>query len=1201
MMGLPMLIKSLFERDISRAINGVVKADQVDERSVWQELDEFVVTKEMYRHIGTFFSSYLEAINNKDDVDIAGRIGIWVSGFFGSGKSHFIKVLSYLLGNQQVNANGGTKRAVEFFDTKIEDPMLLSDIKKAVATNTDVILFNIDSKASHTDGRNAILHVFLKVLNEAQGYSPDHPHIAHMERYLDEKGKLEAFHSAFAQATGNEWRQERDAYEFHRDEVTKAFSDATGQSIESAVKWIDNAETNFSLSIESFCKWVKEYLNTKDKDHRIIFMVDEIGQFIGSDTHLMLNLQTIAEELGVACQGRAWIIVTSQEDIDAVLGEVTGSKANDFSKIQGRFRTRLSLSSANVDEVIQSRLLAKTDDATKELTQVFSDKGDVIRNQLTFSQVGMTLHSYRNDEDFARNYPFVPYQFQLMQKVFEAIRKAGATGLHLSRGERSILDAFQTAGKAVMHEEVGVLVPLYRFYPCIESFLDTSVKRTIDQAADRNVEEFDIELLKVLFLIRYVEEIKGNVDNLVTLCIDGIDVDKLALRRRIEESLQRLEKETLISRSGDNYFFLTNEERDINREIKSVELNAGEEAKLLGELVFDEAYKGQRKHRYSTNKMDFDFNRVCDHAPVGNQQQNALLVSVLTPLADDYASTGKEKCILESAGEDGHIIIRLQESNTLDQELRRYRKTEKYLHQKADTSLPEQTKRIHRNVAEDNRERRAALIRLLSTRLVEANYYVAGQSLTVKSSAPVAALEEAMDYLITNTFTKMGLIKKLLPDDTSRLKEVQSILRINDVGKLQLELHKADLNSPARLEVRNYVELCSKTSRQIILFDMVQNRFAKRPYGWPENETCLLLAELLVMGEISLVMDGATIPLDKAYEPLTAPAKQRKVTVVQKQTSDPKAIQDARNLGKQVFAEMGPDGEEKLFLFLQGKLQGWAINLTGWKALADTGNYPGQQEITDGLTIVRKLLNDDDSVKFIEHFTAQKDELRDLADSYHDLENFYDHQRSVWDKLRNAYTRFELNRLELSADPAAGPALRRMKEILDAPTPYRLIKEVDGLIQTVDAVNTQLLADRRAEAVQKIQGQITAIETELTNVSADESLKSTCLKPLNDLQQQVNQQTSVAHITQAQQQAVVLFDAAFEAIQQWLAKKVEEKKPESGGDPPKPAPKPLAVIKPADLATQTYIETEADIDAYLDALRKALKAAVSENKRIQIR
>ena len=142
-----------------------------------------------------------------------------------------------------------------------------------------------------------------------------------------------------------------------------------------------------------------------------------------------------------------------------------------------------------------------------------------------------------------------------------------------------MLDAFQSAARTVSLNEVGVLVPLYDFYPSIESFLDTAVKKTIDQAEmNPSLEPFDIKLLQVLFLIRYVEEMKGNVDNLVTLCLDQMAGDRLALRSHIEESLGRLEKETLISRSGENYSFLTNEERDINKEIKQVDLSSGEEA-----------------------------------------------------------------------------------------------------------------------------------------------------------------------------------------------------------------------------------------------------------------------------------------------------------------------------------------------------------------------------------------------------------------------------------------------------------------------------------------------------------------------------------------------------------------------------------------------------------------------------------------------
>lgn len=297
---------------------------------------------------------------------------------------------------------------------------------------------------------------------------------------------------------------------------------------------------------------MKEYLDSQGPDHRILFLVDEVAQFIGTDSYLMLSLQTIIEELGTFCQGRAWVVVTSQEEIDAVLGEMRQTKANDFSKIQGRFKTRLSLSSANVDEVIQSRLLAKREGVAEGLQDLFKEKGDILKHQLTFTHCDITLKPYWDDDDFVRNYPFAPYQFQLLRKIFEAIRKAGATGLHLSRGERSILDAFQSAGKQVGPQEVGILVPLYRFYPSIESFLDTVVKRTIDQARDNaSLEQpFDIYLLQVLFLIRYVEEIQGNVDNLVTLCMEEIDADRLALRRQVEEGRKQLV--TLEGSPGDS-------------------------------------------------------------------------------------------------------------------------------------------------------------------------------------------------------------------------------------------------------------------------------------------------------------------------------------------------------------------------------------------------------------------------------------------------------------------------------------------------------------------------------------------------------------------------------------------------------------------------------------------------------------------------
>ena len=1190
-----MRIQNLFQKDIFRPINGVVKADQLDESSVWQELEEFVVTKELDQHLGRFFSSYCEAMDKIGDPDVAGRIGVWVSGFFGSGKSHFIKVLSYLLNNANHTHDGQTRKAVEFFDPKIKDAMLLGDIKRAVASHTDVILFNIDSKADNRAGRDAILAVFLKVLNELAGYGGDHPHIAHMERYLEGKDKLRVFHDAYRTLTHTDWIDERDAYAFNRDKVIQALAHTLGQSEQSCEKWIDGAEDNFALTIENFCKWVQDYLDAQGADHRIAFLVDEVGQFIGTDTHLMLNLQTITEELGTVCKGRAWVVVTSQEDIDAVLGEMAGSRANDFSKIQGRFRTRLSLSSANVDEVIQERLLAKQEDARVALEAEYARQGDILKNQLSFRDVGTTFPQFRDADDFVRQYPFAPYQFKLLQKIFESIRKAGATGLHLAQGERSLLDAFQHAGQSVSHMEVGILVPLYLFYPSIESFLDTTVKRTIDQASENaSLEDFDTRLLEVLFLIRYVDEVKGNVDNLVTLCLDQIDADRMALRKTIEASLQRLERETLVNRSGDSYFFLTSEERDINREIKNVELGSAEEASLLGGLVFDEVLKDQRKHRFSANSMDFSFNRICDAHPFGKRTEGGLIVAIVTPLADDYdLYQDNAKCLLASSQEGGQVLIRLRDDETLGRELRTLLRTDKYIRTKDDGTLPPPTKRIHRDLADENRRRREHLTRLLGEMLAEASYFVAGQRLEVAAAAPQAALGEAMEYLIQNTFNKMGYLKTLRDDP---LREIQAVLRSNDIGQYDLG-DMPESNPQATEDLRGYIELCTKSSRQIVLFDMITGRYANRPYGWPEFEVILLLARLIMAGEVQCVSGGAAIPKDKLYEALTTQRKWRSITVVQRVTSKPEDVKKARELGRNVFSEMGPEGEDALFEFLKSRLEDWRGKLSRYRDLAETGSYPGARDIAGSLSLLKALVAPEDSHRFLAQFNDRGSDLRDLADSFHDLEHFYEHQRPIWDKLRAASGRFSLNQMELERDDAAGSGLRRMGEILSAPNPYGLLKEAEDLIRTVSAVNEGLLSARRAQALATIAGQTGSVSEEVSAAGGAESLKTRCLTPLEKLTEQVSTQESLAHIGQAESEAVHLKDEALAQVEHYLTQKAEEGK--AGQD--KPAVKPRKIVSPVTLVKLPYLESQNDVDVFLDDLRRELTDALARNERIEIR
>lgn len=1187
-----MHIKNIFAKNLFRPINGVVKADQRDESVVWQELDEYVVTRELDKHFDRFFDTYLSAMDNPKDPAVAARMGVWVSGFFGSGKSHFLKILSYLIGNCQAHnaENGQDRKAVEFFEEKIADAMLLGNIKRAVASDTDVILFNIDSKADNKDSKDAVLAVFLRVFNEMQGFSGDDPHIASMERYLQSKGVLEKFHHAFKEESGSEWRDERDAYSFNRDEIVKSLSVTLGMSEESAGKWFDEAEERFKINIEGFCKLVKEYLDSKGPKHRLVFMADEVGQFIGSETNLMLNLQTITEDLGRMCNGRAWVIVTSQEDIDAVLGEVRGSKANDFSKIQGRFFTRLSLSSSNTDEVIQARLLEKTGDGRRALEELWQLKGDILKNQISFTH-SATLKNYSDSKSFVENYPFAPYHFQLVQKIFESIRKAGATGMHLSRGERSMLDAFQTAAKSISEQEIGSLVPLYAFYPAIESFLDTIVKKTIEQADDNGgLEPFDTKLLRVLFLIRYMDILKPNIDNLVTLCIDRVDADRFSIKRQIEESLQRLEKETLITSNGDLYFFLTNEERDVSREIKNVDIGSSEQTKQLAELIFEEVYKGDNKFRYQVNKRDYGFNRICDGQVFGANAGHDLTIEIVTPLNDDYQAFNPAKCIMQSSSNNGGcVIIKLADNADLGRELRTLLQTDKYIRLKNDAAAPENLKRILKDRAEQNRERKGRLIATLETMLVESDYFAVGQTLKVKSPTARSAKDEGVNYLIGNLFSKLGYLK-VIKDEP--LKEITAILKSNDIGQYSL-LEGGDANELAVKELKQFIDLSTGNNQKVLLHELVE-RFTRKPYGWGDWEIILLVSRLYMAGDITLMSEGAALTPKEAIDPLTKQVRWKQVTILKRKTVGEEELKKARTIGKDIFHVIGPDSEDQLNKFLRDNIVQWQENLNSYKHFAQTGKYPGATEITTGLKLILKLQGIHDSYEFFDAFNKAKDDLLDLSDDMQELNGFYTTQKPAWDKLQAAMDGiFKANRQELEKDSEAKKALARMGEILTASRPYGMIKEVEGLITTVSAVNTACVAKERSQLLVKLEEKISVVSESLETYKASADQRNQALKPLQDIKKQVQEESSIPNMHYQLNQADEAVDTAIEA----LDKSVEPPKP---GVIPQPA-KQVKYVSAANCSPKSFIETEQDANDYLDTLRKEIMTAVQNNMRVRIK
>jgi hypothetical protein len=654
-----MFIKEMFEKQIDRDIQGVIIVGQSEEENVAQELDEYVVTRELQKHFAEFFSTYKKGI-----VGNTPKMGVWISGFFGSGKSHFLKILSYLLANKSV----GDRKAIDFFaddrltggKPKIVDQMVIADMKLAADTSTDVILFNIDSKSDSNSKQNkdAIVNVFLKVFNEMQGFCGAMPFLADLEKRLTEEGRFAEFKEKFEEVYGDAWEDSRQDFDFIQDDVVDVLTVIDFMSEAAARNWCEKASEPYQISIEDFAKRVKAYIECKGNNHHVVFLVDEIGQYIGEDSKLMLNLQTVTEELGKECMGKAWVIVTSQQDIDSV----TKVKGNDFSKIQGRFDTRLSLSSANVDEVIKKRILEKNDTSAQTLRLLYGQKTTIIKNLITFND-GVEKKLYADENDFALVYPFIPYQFNLLASVLTSIRTHGASGKHLSEGERSMLAMFKESAVDYKEREMGAIIPFYAFYDALENFLDHSHRGVIIRAYDNDIinpehkdKVFAVDVLKVLFMIKYVDKVVvANVDNITSLMAYDVDNDRIALKERVEDALKILMRQNLVQKNRDIYVFLTDEEQEINREIESQSVEMAEVINKVSEMIFEDIFT-DKKYKYPAfnGRYSFNFNQIVDDRPYKSTQSYDIGVRILSP-ASDYGTDETTLRMISGQGRDTEI------------------------------------------------------------------------------------------------------------------------------------------------------------------------------------------------------------------------------------------------------------------------------------------------------------------------------------------------------------------------------------------------------------------------------------------------------------------------------------------------------------------------------------------------------------------
>lgn len=1156
-----MKLNEIFLKDVTRSIEGVVKADDVDHLGV--EVEEYVFTNDAAKGVGPLLEEYTNYTNAN---------GVWISGFFGSGKSHLLKMLAHLLGDVEGQAFSREKVSGSFL-TKTSDEFLIASLKKAAAIPAKSLLFNIDQKATliAKDQTDALLKVFVKVFDESRGYFGNDGAVARFEEDLDKRNQYEAFKDAFARYAGIDWQQGREQAWLESHNIDKAFAEVNGGEANPGI--IDHYQRSYAVSIEDFANSVKEWIDQQEPGFRLNFFVDEVGQFIADDVKLMLNLQTIAESLNTKCKGQAWVFVTSQEDMEKVIGDRTKQQGNDFSKIQARFSTRVKLTSQDVEEVISKRLLEKNDRASAELRELYAAQSENFSTIFNFVEGSKTYRNYVDEGRFISTYPFVTYQIPMFQTAIEGLSDHNMfEGKNSSVGERSMLGVVQEVTKGIGSERVGYLATFDQMFAGISQSIKSAAQRAIGEAEEHLPDpESDTtilanRLLKALFLVKYVDTFKATPRNLTVLMYDRFGLDLTGLGKQVQEALNLLESQSYVQRNGNVYEYLTNEEQEIEKEIKAVDIDSSEVSNKLFKFLSADIIK-TNKLKYLKNGQDFSFGYKLDDIVQGNQRE--LTVHFITP-ETNYSDT---QILMQGMGRD-ELRVFLGRDKRLLSDLRLLMKTEKYIKQRTNSGATASTQAILQSKQLLNAEREKELVERLRQAVGKAQLIVQGAEVDSSAQDAIGRVSDGFQELVGRTYTSLRMLGGKVFSD----QQVAAVLQNNE------GLFDAASLSSAGTEMEAFVIAQTELGEQVTI-KKITDRFESKPYGWSLGSIEVVLAWLVGNGKVALSVDSNAVTRAEAVTVIRTTTKHPHVVVAPQKSYDQNKVRAFKEFCAEFFDDGSvPSDPVELAAFGQSKLTARRDEL---RALVSSARYPIVEQLRPTVEVLDDVVAHDADWYFSEF--DQADELLEAKDDLIDpIKTFVNGQQAViYDEARTLLTRNEANLAYVPQED-----VERVRAFLDDRGIFRGNK-TNQLKEAADELRGQIedVVDAKRRDVQaKIDGRKSDLMASASYTNALPEVQRAVVGRIDTIYSSLRGQTQAAVILQ--------MGSSFEEEHYPSLLNQLEESAASDTEVVQPS-KPVVFIKKIQVPGCTgTLETEADIDEYLAKYRAALVATLNEGKRI---
>ena len=846
-------IKDILARPVADNIEEVIKVDQNDVEIIKSEIAEYVMTNSILDHFIRVLERYQETPANPHE-----GIGIWVSGFFGSGKSSFAKLLGLALSNRDILNEGAAARLANRRPDSKKLQVILKQISEKIPT--EAVIFDVSTDRGIRAGSQTMTEIMHRCFVKALGYA-DSLDLAQLEIDLEAEGLLDSFKAKYHAVFQKNWDTEKAKIAFALSQASRVMSELDHATYPVADSWVKAAHNRADVTPGLLAERSKDLMGRRRPGRTLVFVVDEVGQFVARDVQKMLDLQALVQSLGRVGRGKMWLVVTSQEKLTELVGGLDDKRV-ELARLMDRFPLQVHLEPSDISEVTSQRILSKNALGETLLRKEF----DKHRGRIS-TCTNVTADYPLPDltaESFIKLYPLLPYQVELIINVVSGLRTQGGASRHVGGANRTIIKLAQQLlihqDVALAEQPVGALVRIDQVYDLVSGNISSELKSKISGIPAKVSHPFAEKVAKTICLLQFVPTFHRTPENIAACLHASIDADSCVTL--VKEALAELEKNKQVRLGDDGYRIPTPAEDDWEKQRDGVTPKPADTNETLRETVL-KLWTPTPGHNLLGVKL-FKAALTLNDRPVAEGDVTFYLA--LSANEKEFAHSQKD-LRARSQSEPKQVFWAARLNEKIEHHMMEYFRSKQILAAKergartqAEVSLVSEEKRRQARHADELR-------RLLREVILAGSIYFRGNDRSPEEgSAEVAKVAEAtLAKAIPEIFdrfeeaaarvTKADLDSVLIVTNLHGLPPVFSTLGLlrSDNGQT---IFKTDSNPLLEVltRIQNRVSY-GETATGRYLAD----EFDKEPFGWDFEVVRLLVACLLRAGLIDVTAQGKLV------------------------------------------------------------------------------------------------------------------------------------------------------------------------------------------------------------------------------------------------------------------------------------------------------------------------------------------------------